>query len=241
MKVYGSEAAGYAVDEAVQIFGGNGYSKEYAVERDYRNARPTRIFEGTNEINRLLIVDMLIKRAMSGALPLVDIGQQVLKDVYQTGPLTQLRPEPKTIGQFSVERVAVANMKKAAIMLLGLAAEKWMMALAEQQEVVAAISDCIIEIYAAESTLLRTLKRIAEKGEEESSYHIDMMHVLINDAVTKMELIGKQTLTAITEGLELSASIKSLQRLLQWESINTVVLRRRIADRLIEAECYPFE
>src|SRR5262249_15441055 len=160
MKVFGSEAQCYAVDEAVQIFGGNGYSKEYPVERDYRNNRPTRIFEGTNEINRLLIIDMLIKRAMDRTLPIIDVGEQILKDVYDTGPLPELKPEEKDAGPFSSEEAVVSNMKKASIMLLGLAAQRWMMELSEQQEVIAAISDCIMEAYAAESTLLRTLKRI---------------------------------------------------------------------------------
>ncbi|MEW6731451.1 MAG: acyl-CoA dehydrogenase family protein [Acidobacteriota bacterium] len=241
LKVYGSEAGSYAVDEAVQIFGGNGYSKEYPVERDYRNSRPTRIFEGTNEINRLLIVDMLLKRALEGTLPIVDIGQGILKDLYDTGPLPQLEPEQKDTGHFSAEQTAVTNMKKAVIMLLGLATQKWMMELSEQQEVIAAISNCIMETYACESTLLRTLKRIAHVGEEKASYHTEMMRVLLNDAIARVEMQGRQTLAVIAENTELTASIKSLQRLLQWQPINTVTARRRIADRIIEAEGYPFE
>lgn len=240
MKVYGSEAQSYAVDEALQIFGGNGYSKEYPAERDYRDARPTRIFEGTNEINRMLIIDMLIKRAMSGTLPIVDAGQQAIKDVYDTGPLPQILPEHKDSTLFSEEKTLVSNMKKAVIMILWQAAQKWMMELAEQQEVVAAISDCVMETYAAESTLLRTLKHISSKGEEASSYHIDMMRVFLNDAVMRVEVTARKTLAAMSEGTELSASIKAIQRLLQWQPINTVNPRRRIADRIIDTECYPF-
>lgn len=241
MKVYGSEAQGYAVDEAVQIFGGNGYSKEYPVERDYRDARPTRIFEGTNEINRMLIIDMLIKRGMSGDLPIVEAGERTIKDVYDTGPLPQLDPNPQDGSLFSTEKTLVANMKKACIMLLWQAAQKWMVQLSEEQEVVAAISDCIMETYAAESTLLRTLKHIENKGEADSQYHIDMMKVFINDSVMKMEVIARKTLAVISEEAELSASLKSLHRLLQWQPINTVTARRRIADRIIDQECYPFD
>jgi alkylation response protein AidB-like acyl-CoA dehydrogenase len=241
MKVFGSEAQGYAVDEAVQVFGGNGYSKEYPVERDYRNVRPTRIFEGTNEINRLLIIDMLVKRAMDRTLPIVDVGEKILKDVYDTGPLPQLEPEEKDIGPFSSEEAVISNMKKASIMLLGLAAQKWMMDLAEQQEVIAAISDCIMETYAAESTYLRTLKRVGRNGFEESSYQIDMMRVFLNDSVMRTEMIGRQTLAAVAEGQEAAASINSIQKLLRWQPINTIVARRRIADRIIDAEGYPFD
>lgn len=241
MKVFGSEAQGFAVDEAIQIFGGNGYSKEYPVERDYRNARPTRIFEGTNEINRMLIIDMLLKRAMSGILPIVDVGQQLIKDAYDTGPLRNLDPEKKDTGKFSVEKSAVANMKKVALMLLWQAAQKWMMELAEQQEVVAAISDAIIETYAAESVLLRTLKRVNRLGEEANQYQIDMMRIFINDAMARINTVARQTLATILEGQELVASLKSLQRLVQWQPINTMNPRRLIADRIIEAECYPFD
>ncbi|KAF0249042.1 MAG: acyl-CoA dehydrogenase domain-containing protein [bacterium] len=241
MKVYGSEAQAYGVDEALQIFGGNGYSKEYPAERDYRDARPTRIFEGTNEINRLLIVDMLIKRAMSGTLPIVSAGEQIIKDVYDTGPLPQLDPDQKDSSLFSKEKTLISNMKKASIMLLWQAAQKWMIALADEQEVVAAISDCVMETYAAESTYLRTLKHIANKGEEASSYQISMMQVFLNDAVMRMEITARKTLAVIAEGAELTGSLKSLQRLLRWQPINTVFERRKIADRIIDRESYPFD
>ncbi len=241
MKVYGSEAQAYGVDEALQIFGGNGYSKEYPAERDYRDARPTRIFEGTNEINRLLIVDMLIKRAMSGTLPIVSAGEQIIKDVYDTGPLPQLDPDQKDSSLFSKEKTLISNMKKASIMLLWQAAQKWMIALADEQEVVASISDCVMETYAAESTYLRTLKHIANKGEEASSYQVSMMQVFLNDAVMHMEITACKTLAVIAEGAELIGSLKSLQRLLRWQPINTVFERRKIADRIIDRESYPFD
>ena len=241
MKVYGSEAQAYGVDEALQIFGGNGYSKEYPAERDYRDARPTRIFEGTNEINRLLIVDMLIKRAMSGTLPIVSAGEQIIKDVYDTGPLPQLDPDQKDSSLFSKEKTLISNMKKASIMLLWQAAQKWMIALADEQEVVASISDCVMETYAAESTYLRTLKHIANKGEEASSYQVSMMQVFLNDAVMRMEITARKTLAVIAEGAELIGSLKSLQRLLRWQPINTVFERRKIADRIIDRESYPFD
>ena len=184
---------------------------------------------------------MLVKRAMSRVLPIMDIGEQILKDVYDTNPLQQLDPKQKEAGPFGSEEAIVSNMKKGAIMLLGLAAQKWMMELAEQQEVIAAISDCIMETYAAESTLLRTLKRVARDGMENSSYHIDMMRVFLNDAVMRVEISGRQTLGAIAEGAEVIASVKAFQKLLQWQPINAVAARRRIADRIIEAEGYIFD
>ncbi|MBL8152341.1 MAG: acyl-CoA dehydrogenase family protein, partial [Blastocatellia bacterium] len=228
IKIYGSEVQSYAVDEALQIFGGNGYSKDYPVERDYRNARPTRIFEGTNEINRLLIVDMLIKRAMSGDLQMIDVGQSILRSVYATGPLPKLDPE-NTSGKFGVERGAVSNMKKVVIMLLGLAVQKWMMEVAEQQEIVGAISDCIIDTYAAESVYLRTLKRVEARGEEDSSYQIELMKIFINDAMLRMEQVGKQLVAAISDTQEVASSLQALQKLVRWTPINTVLLRRSIA------------
>lgn len=232
LKVYGSEAQGYAVDEAVQIFGGNGYSKEYAVERDYRNARPTRIFEGTNEINRLLIVETLIKRAMEGVLPIVEVGEKVMSDAYSTGKLQKVEPANSRIEPFSAEIALVQNMKKAVIMLLGLAVQKWMMELAEQQEIVAAISDLIIDTYASESVLLRTLK----KAERDSREYL--MQVFINDAAARMETGAKYILAATCTENEFAATLQALQKLLKWKPINTFEMRRSIARRIIETESY---
>ncbi|MCS6885812.1 MAG: acyl-CoA dehydrogenase family protein [Acidobacteriota bacterium] len=231
LKVYGSEAQGYAVDEAVQIFGGNGYSREYPVERDYRNVRPARIFEGTNEINRLLILEMLIKRAMQGQLPLAEVSEKVASDVYATGKLRQYNPlETHSDEPFAAERIAVENLKKATIMLLGLIVKRWGMDLFEQQEVVAALSELVIAVYAAESVLLRTIKAALEKTDVRCA----MAQVFINDVLASAELSARYVLAATCSEDELPSLSQAVQRLLKWRPLNTFDLRRSIASKLAE-------
>jgi alkylation response protein AidB-like acyl-CoA dehydrogenase len=244
MKIYGSEAQNYAVDEAVQIFGGNGYSKEYPVERDYRNSRPTRIFEGTNEINRLLIVDMLIKRAMDGSLPLMAAAQTAIA-AFQSKATAALPPAIPTLDDdFTVESQLIANMKQVSLVLLWQAAQKWTINLAEEQEVVAAISDCIADTYAAESVLLRTQKRARRSVAPDAptaSYHIDMLRVMLNDTATRFSNNARQLFGVISSEADLVGNLTALQHFLAWPAYNTIAARRRIADRLIDAEQYCFE
>ncbi|GIW23212.1 MAG: acyl-CoA dehydrogenase [Candidatus Sericytochromatia bacterium] len=235
MKVYGSEILGYCADEAVQIFGGYGYSEEYPVSRFYRDARINRIFEGTNEINRMLITGMLLKRAMSGHLPLVQAGMKIMEEVMS---LPSFEEEEETL--LSTEKKLVSNSKKAILLVAGVAIQKYMMKVNDEQEIMASIADAIMEVYAMESALLRTLKIVEKRGEEKSQLHIDATKVFINDSIKKVENYCKNVLAACSSGDDLRIQLAALRRFTKHLPINTIELRRKIADRLIEDEKYCF-
>jgi len=233
IKVYATEVLSYVVDEAVQIFGGNGYSAEYPVERAYRDARINRIFEGTNEINRLLIPGMLLKRAMKGQLGLLSAAQRLMDEILSPSSLSE--EDDSLLGQ---EKKIVENSKKVSLMTLGSAVRKHMDAITEEQEVLLHIANIIMETYAMESALLRALKMVQNKGEAASQIYIDITQTFINDAIAHIESEAKQSLAAVSEGDELRTLLAALRRYTRYTPLNTVQTRRRIADAVIEAGRY---
>ncbi|MDA3859806.1 MAG: acyl-CoA dehydrogenase family protein [Melioribacteraceae bacterium] len=234
-KVFGSEVLDYVVDESVQVFGGYGYSEEYPAARAYRDSRINRIFEGTNEINRLLTIDMLLKRAMKGHIDLMGPAMAITKELMS---IPSFGDEEE--GILSAETKAVQNIKKAVLMVAGSAAQKFTTKLAYEQEIIMNATDMIIEVYACESVLLRTKKLIAMKGEEAAKTYIEMTKVYLNDSIDKINLYGKQAITSYAEGDELKLMLMGLKRFTKFQPVNTKELRRSIADKLIEANKYCF-
>lgn len=233
IKVYCSEILDYAVDEAVQIYGGYGYSEEYPVARQYRDSRINRIFEGTNEINRLLIPGMLLKRSMKGELGLLTAAMQLSNELLSLTPT-----EEDTDDIFSVERRLIRNAKKIAIMTLGLAAQKYMDKISEEQEVLCKISDIIMETYAMESTLLRIDKK--RKSGKSDDIYVDILKTFVNDTMSKIEIFARDVLTVTAEGDMLRTYLTALKRFTKFTPLNTVLMRRKIAEKLIEKEVYDF-
>ena len=232
-KVFGSEMLDYIVDECVQIMGGYGYIQDNLIESAYRDSRINRIWEGTNEINRLLIVDMMMKAARKGELPLVEAIKKV------TGELLGLRPqmgEEKEV--LENERRMVSMTKKIGLIAAGAATQKYMEKLADQQEIVALIADIVIQVFAMESVLLRTLKKMQKDGKEKSKIHIAATRVYINDVFPKTELMAKQIFAAISEGEELKTQLMALKKLARYTPINCIDLRREIADSVIPTASY---
>lgn len=235
LKVFGSEVLDFVVDEGVQIYGGYGYSADYPMDRAYRDSRINRIFEGTNEINRLLMLDMLLKRAMKGELDLMTPAQEVQKELMSIPDFGSEEETP-----FSYEKKIIANMKKAALMVAGSAVQKYMMQLAKEQEIIMNISDMIIEIYTSESVLLRVEKLTGIRGTEASSVHFDIMKTYINDSVERLNLAGKTAINAMSEGDENRLLLMGLKRFTKQQPFNTKEARRRIAKVLIDADKYCF-
>jgi hypothetical protein len=236
-KIYGSEMAGYVVDEAVQIHGGYGYIHDYPVERGYRDERINRIWEGTNEINRLLIVDMLTKRAMKNRLPVLAAAQKV------TNELLTLRPKVEMDdGKLTLQKEMVEMSKKIGLLVAGAAVQKYMMKLGEpeQEDIVALISNIVIEVFAMESGLLRTTKTMEELGDEKPKIQNAMVKVYINDAFGRVEGFAKQAFAAIAEGDIRRTQLSALKKLARFEPVDTIALRREIADSVIRIGKYPF-
>jgi alkylation response protein AidB-like acyl-CoA dehydrogenase len=232
-KVFGTEMLDFVVDECVQIFGGYGYIQDYPAEGAYRDSRINRIWEGTNEINRMLIVDTLMRAAMKGELPLLQVIQQTTQDLLTFRP-EMTEPE----GTLEKEKKLVSMAKKIALLTAGAAVQKYMEKLGNQQEIIAMISDIIIEIFAMESALLRTLKKVQKEGEEKSAIQIAVTRVYINDAFAKSEWLAKQIFASLAEGEELRTQLMALKRLSRNTPINTVTLRRQIADSVIPVARY---
>jgi alkylation response protein AidB-like acyl-CoA dehydrogenase len=235
-KVACSEYCDYVADEMVQIYGGYGYSADYPAEKAYRDSRINRIFEGTNEINRMLIPGMLMKRAMKGKLPLMAAAQKLMDEVMSPSMPSFDEDE----GVLAAEVKLVQNAKKVALMVAGTAAQKYMMALSEQQEVLIGIADIVIDIFAMETAVLRARKMAATKGEEASARYLDMACVFCNDAIERIETSAKNTLAAMSEGDELRTLLAVLRRFTKHTPINTVAARQRIADVLIKANKYAY-
>ena len=231
IKVYASEVLDYAADEGVQIHGGYGYHQDYAVERAYRDSRINRIFEGTNEINRMLITGMLLKRAARGQLGLVQAAQGVLGEVL-SGPGAS---DPSGGGRFAEEAGIVRSAKKVALLLMGVAYQKFLMELEKQQEVLAGISDVVMDVFAMESALLRTQK-LASQGK--GAHAAEMCAVLVRDAMAHIEVTSRNVLAACSEGDSLRANLSVLRRFAKYQPVNAVEIRQRIAHRLIDAERY---
>jgi alkylation response protein AidB-like acyl-CoA dehydrogenase len=234
-KIYASEMLDYIVDEALQIHGGYGYIHDYAIERGYRDSRMSRIVEGTNEINRLLIMDMLTKRAMKNRLPVLVAAQKVASE------LPTLRPKIEADdGKLSLQKEMVEMSKKIALLVAGAAVQKYMMKLADEQEILASISDMVIEVFAMESALLRAMKSMEKFGDEKSQIQKAMVQVYVNDAFNRLEGFAKQAFAAIAEEDTLRAQLSVLKKLTRFTPVNTVALRREIADAVIKAGRYPF-
>ena len=235
VKVHGSEVLDYVVDEGVQIYGGMGYSAEAPMERSYRDARINRIFEGTNEINRMLTVDMMLKRAMKGELDLMGPAQKVASELMG---IPDMSTSEKTL--FSEEKKYITNFKKAVLMVAGSAVQKLMQQLGKEQEVLMNIADMIIETYVAESLQLRVEKLVSIKGEAVCKEQLDIMRVYLNDASDKIHKSGKEAINTYAEGDEQKAMLMGLKRFTKVDPINTTAARRNISAKLIAENKYCF-
>lgn len=235
LKVYGSEALDYVVDEGVQIYGGMGYSAEAPMDRAYRDARINRIFEGTNEINRLLTVDMMLKRAMKGELDLMTPAMNVAKELME---IPDFGDEDTTL--FAAEKKAIRNMKKATLMVAGSAVQKFMMTLAKEQEILMNIADMASLVYITESALLRAEKLVSQRGEEATSLQTDMVRVYLNQALDQVYLHGKEAINSYAEGDEQRMMLMGLKRFTKIDPYNVKDARQRIARKMIEENKYCF-
>jgi len=232
LKVWGSEFINYVVDEMVQIYGGYGFVEEYPAERSYRDSRINRIFEGTNEINRLVITGFLLKRAMSGQLPLMPAIKRIMDEV-----LSGTRDE-ETEGILAEERRLVATAKKIGLFAAGVATQRYMQAIQDQQEIMGAIANIVIETYAMESAVLRALKLAAQNGEAATAHPITMARLYAAGALEKVECAARMVIAASAEGDMLRSQMAILRRLCKYEPFNTVGLRQAIAQKVIESGKY---
>ncbi|HNR20098.1 MAG TPA: acyl-CoA dehydrogenase family protein [Bacteroidia bacterium] len=235
LKVVGSETLDYVVDEGVQIYGGYGFSADYPMDRAYRDSRINRIFEGTNEINRLLAVDMILKRAMKGKLDLMTPAMEVQKELMG---IPDFGDVDDTL--FASEKRTLASMKKALLMVAGSAVQKLMMTLAKEQEILINIANMAAEIFVSESIMLRTEKLVAHKGEAQCTSQLDMMRVYLNDAADRLNLQGKEAINSFAEGDEQRMLLLGLKRFTKTPPYNTKEARRRVAKALIDANAYCF-
>ena len=233
LKVEGSEVLDYVVDEGVQIFGGYGFSADYPMDRAYRDSRINRIFEGTNEINRMLAVDMILKKGLKGELDLMGPAQAVQQELLAL-PGTGESDD----SAFAAEKKIIANLKKAILMVAGTAVQKYTATLAKEQEVLMNIADMSIKTYVAESALLRVEKEIATKGEGALSRELDMARVYLSDTIDIVEKAAKEAIASMTEGDEQRLLVMGLRRFTKADLFNVKDARRRVAAGLIEANDY---
>jgi alkylation response protein AidB-like acyl-CoA dehydrogenase len=236
IKVALSEYCDFVTDEMVQIFGGYGYSADYPAERAYRDTRINRIFEGTNEINRMLIPGRLMKAALSGRLALLPAAQALMDEILSPSMASFDLDE----SLLATEQKLAQNAKKVALMTLGTAAQKYMMGLSDQQEILMSVADIIMDTYAMESAILRTKKMAAAHGETAAAPYAEMTRVFCNDAVERIEADAKNTLAAMAEGDELRTLLAALRRFTKMTPMNTVAARQRIAKAMIEANRYVY-
>jgi hypothetical protein len=235
MKVYGSEALDYVVDEGVQIHGGMGFSAEMMIDRGYRDSRINRIFEGTNEINRLLLVDNVLKKGAKGILPIMEEAEKAFKEVKNMNGA----PAPAD-GYFAEKEQYVANFKKVVLMLLKAVSDKFTRKLVLEQEILSNISDCIIQVYVAESVVLRLKKMEAMKGEEYTKHYRDMADVFVYDAAARINKFACDTTYSFAFGEVRDLLEKGISHFTSVAGVNVKEARRRIADRLIEENKYCF-
>jgi alkylation response protein AidB-like acyl-CoA dehydrogenase len=233
IKVWGSEMIDYVVDETLQIYAGYGFVEEYPAERAYRDARINRIFEGTNEINRLIITGFLLKRAMSGQLALMPAIKKLMDEVL-SGPSATEELE----GALPEERKLVSQAKKLGLFVAGAATQKYMQAIQDQQEIMGAIADMTIETYAMESAVLRAQKLSETKGEAAAGLAMAMTRVYLSQAFEKVESAARRVIAAVADGDMLRTQLAILRRLAKYEPFNTIELRRQIAERMIERGKY---
>jgi len=235
LKVAGSELLDFVVDEGVQIFGGYGFSADFPMDRSYRDSRINRIFEGTNEINRLLIVDMLLKRAMKGELDLMTPAMAVQKELMS---IPDFGAEDEAL--FSAEKKTLAQLKKSILMVAGTAVQNYMMSLAKEQEILMNIADMAIDVFVAESLLLRLQKLVDIKGEAACSLELDILRVYLSNAIDRVNVNGRTAINSMCEGDEQRMLLMGLKRFTKPSMINTKEARRRIAAALCEANRYCF-
>jgi alkylation response protein AidB-like acyl-CoA dehydrogenase len=233
IKVWGSEMIDYVVDETVQIYAGYGFVEEYPAERAYRDARINRIFEGTNEINRLIITGFLLKRAMTGQLPLMPAIKKLMDEVLSGPSMAE-----ELDGALPDERKLVAQAKKLGLFASGAATQKYMQAIQDQQEIMGAIADMTIETYAMESAVLRAQKIVDAKGEASAALPIAMTRVYLSQAMEKVESAARKVIAAVADGDMLRTQLAILRRLAKYEPFNTIELRQQIAQKLIERGKY---
>lgn len=236
LKVHGSEVLDFVVDEGVQIYGGMGFSADAPMDRAYRDARINRIFEGTNEINRMLTIDMLMKRAMKGQLDLMSPAMAVQKELMGIPDFGASEEE----GLFVKEKKVLGNLKKAGLLIAGAAVQKFMMKLSDEQEVLMSLADILIEAYVAESTLLRVEKMIGIRGEANCQAEKEMAIIYLHHAVEKSASAAKAAIYAFAEGDELRLMLLGLKRFTKVEPYNLKEARRRVANYVIEKGEYPF-
>jgi len=233
-KVYGSEMLDYVVDEAVQILGGYGYIQEYLPERAYRDSRINRIWEGTNEINRMLVLDMLFRKAMKGELALLPAIQKLMGELMSYTP-SLMESETAVLG---TQRKIVEMAKKIGLMAAGITTQKYMEKLREEQELTALIADMVIEIFAMESALLRALKKAEKSGEDEARIHLAATKVYIDEAFPRVELLARQVLGSVSQGDDLRTQLAGVRKFARYTPINAVALRREIADSVLSVSRY---
>lgn len=235
LKVYGSEVLDYVVDEGVQVHGGNGFSAEYNISRAYRDSRINRIYEGTNEINRLLTLDMTLKRAMGGRLDLMGPAMAVQKELMS---IPDFGTDDET--PFIKEKKLITNLKKAILMTSGAAVQKLMMKIDNEQEVLMNIADMAIETFHAESVLLRVMKMVEQRGEAACQLHLDIMRTYLYDAADKVNKSGKDAVNSFADGDEQRMILMGLKRFTKAEPFNCKDARRRIADKMVVEGKYCF-
>jgi Acyl-CoA dehydrogenase, C-terminal domain len=236
IKVHASETLDYVVDEGVQIYGGMGFSAEAPMDRAYRDSRINRIFEGTNEINRMLTVDMMLKRAMKGELDLMGPAQKVASELMSIPDFGGAEED----GLFTKEKKYIAGFKKAILMVAGAAVQKLMTQLGKEQEVLMNLADMLIELYVSESLQLRVEKLVGIKGEEACKEQLDIMRVYVYEAAERILKSGKEALNSFGEGDELRMMLMGLRRFTKTEDFNTTQARRNIAAKLIAENKYCF-
>lgn len=234
IKVWCSEMLDYVVDEGVQIYGGMGYSAEAPMERAYRDSRINRIFEGTNEVNRLLVVDMLLKRAMKGELDLMGPAQAVAGELLAIPDFGEEDNAP-----FAAEKKIVANLKKAGLLIAGAAVQKLMMSLSKEEEILMNIADIMGYVYITESVLLRA-EKLVHTGSEKAEYATDMAKIYLYGAIDKINVAGKEALYSFGEGDELNMMLVGLRRFTKAQPFNVKDARQRIAKKLIDENKYCF-
>lgn len=235
LKVGGSEALDYVVDEGVQIHGGNGFSDEYVISKAYRDSRINRIFEGTNEINRLLTLDMTLKRAMKGRLDLMNPAMNVMKELMSIPDFGSDDETP-----YSAEKKQIVNLKKAILLVAGAAAQKLMAKLESEQEILMNIADMAIETFLAESALLRLLKRIDIEGEAANALQADIVKTYLYDAADRINKYAKDAINSFAEGDEQRMMLLGIKRFTKAAAVNTKDTRRRIADKLLADNKFSF-